>query len=183
MRLALFIFYSYQTLSRKSSNPGAIAGNASAQKSMVHGTSYNVETFQENTTNLVCKIKFKVSATNVTNFQLVEDLPSIYNKYLKKTLKIPLKIECHFATSAHAERYVARLVRGWNPFEWVSLSSGYQFQHSIIFNSSPGVCTQCISKLIICDKVMTSSIRLCVHKPTESFQKCCYGRVTSYTVP
>ena len=47
----------------------------------------------------------------------------IYNKYLKKTLKIPLKIEC-FATSAHAERYVARLVRGWNPFEWVSLSSG-----------------------------------------------------------
>ena len=48
----------------------------------------------------------------------------IYNKYLKKTLKIPLKIECHFATSAHAERYVARLVRGWNPFEWVPLSSG-----------------------------------------------------------
>ena len=109
---------------RPFSNPGAIAGNASAQKSMVHGASYNVETFQENTTNLVCKIKFKVSATNVTNFQLVEDLPSIYNKYLKKTLKIPLKIECHFATSAHAERYVARLVRGWNPFEWVSLSSG-----------------------------------------------------------
>ena len=91
---------------------------------MVHGASYNVKTFRENIINLVCKINFKVSATDVTNFQLVEDLPSIYNKYLKKTLKIPLKIECHFATSAHAERYVARLVRGWNPFERVSLSSG-----------------------------------------------------------
>ena len=57
----------------------------------------------------MCILKLNVSATTCFNFQLAEDL-QLYK------LKIPLKkiIVCHFATSAQAERHVAKLVIALN---------------------------------------------------------------------
>ena len=54
---------------------------------MVHGASYNIKTCWKNTTNLVCKLKFKVSATNAANFQPRRDPLSTSNMFLKNTVK------------------------------------------------------------------------------------------------
>ena len=87
---------------------------------MVHGAGYNIKIALETTAWSGGKLKFKVSATNVTNFYMPEDPLSTSNICLKNTLKIPFKIGRHVAAAGHTENWGTNPVKGWNPPQWVS---------------------------------------------------------------